>query len=129
MTDTITSVSEGDYATENRIGDHEIDVDSAERTGPNPTATLLAAYASCYVVGLRIAARETGTPDLGRIRIDVTGERDDGGDLASIEFALEIEANLPAATRETILDRALETCHVGNALRDDLQATVRPHSA
>lgn len=129
MTDTITSVSDGDYATENRIGDHEINVDSAEQTGPNPTATLLAAYASCYIVGLRIAARDTETPDLGRIRIDVTGERDDDGDLASIEFALETEANLPTITRENIVDRALETCHVGNALRDDLQATVRTQSA
>lgn len=124
MPDSVTSISQSGYATENRFDDHTVTVDSREETGPNPTATLLGAYASCYVVGLRIAAADRGYPDLGRIEIDVTGHRDADRELEAIEFELALEADIPHDDAQAIADRALETCHVGTALRDDLAADV-----
>ena len=124
MSDRVTSISRGGYATENLIGDHEIAIDSSEEVGPKPVETLLAAYASCFVVGLRIAARDRGYVDLGRIAIEVTGERDGSGDLTAIEFELQIERNLDREDRQAIVERALDSCHVGAALRSELQADV-----
>lgn len=124
MADTVTSVSTSGYATHNSIGEHEISIDSRERDGPNPTATLLAAYASCFVVGLKIAGKDRGIADLGEIEIAVTGRRDETGNLEAIEFELAMEASMDPSERTAVVDRALETCHVGNALRDDLEASV-----
>ena len=125
MADFVTSVSTSGYATENQLGDHTISVDSEEAAGPNPTGTLLAAYASCFIVGLRISGNYQGLQDLGEVRVEVTGERDEDGDLAGVEFALDIEAEVEGDVREAIVERALDTCHVGNALREDLRADVR----
>lgn len=124
MTETVTTVSEEGYSSRNTIGDHELPIDATEEVGPNPTATLLSAYASCFVVGLRIAGRERGVSDLGEIAIEVTGYRDEDDELDSVEFDLEVEASLDREDRDEIVDRALQTCHVGAALRPALEATV-----
>lgn len=124
MTETVTTVSDEGYSSRNTIGDHELLIDATEEVGPNPTETLLSAYASCFVVGLRIAGRERGVSDLGQITIEVTGYRDENDELESISFDLKVEASLDREDRDGIVDRALQTCHVGTALRPSLEATV-----
>ncbi|MFB6113642.1 MAG: OsmC family protein [Halodesulfurarchaeum sp.] len=124
MPDTVDAVSKAGYSTRNSIGEHEIQVDSREEDGPNPTATLLAAYASCFVVGLRIAARDRGQSGLGTIEISVTGHRDANRNLEDIEFEVSIETEMSRADRSAIVDRAIESCHVGNALSDSLSPSI-----
>ncbi|MFB6266670.1 MAG: OsmC family protein [Halodesulfurarchaeum sp.] len=127
MPDTVSSISRAGFATENHIGEHTITVDSREERGPNPTATLLASYASCFVVGLRIAASEEGFDDLGTVQIDVTGTRDDSNDLDGVAFDLAIEHYPGDEAADEVVDRALRTCHVGTALREELEADVTVH--
>jgi uncharacterized OsmC-like protein len=119
-----TTTSTSGFRTTTHIGDSELTIDAEAETEPSPTETLLASYASCYTVALRIGAQQRDAGDLGRIDIDAEADRDDEGDLEAVRFAVAVEADLGDETREEIVERANALCHVHDALREELHAEV-----
>lgn len=125
MTDLhVTSVSREGYATTSRVGDFKLTVDATDETGPNPNAVLMADYASCYVPAFRVAARQRGHDDLGRIEIDVEGDLNEDDDLDAIRFHIRVEADVSDDEWDGIVARAAEICHVHSALREALHADI-----
>lgn len=123
MLESTTTSQEG-YIADNRIDGFNLTIDSGTEDGPSPTGTLLASYASCYVVALRIGAQQRGVDDLGRVDLDAEADRDDDGDLEAIRFAITVGADLNEETLAAAVERADDLCHVHAALREDLRAEV-----
>lgn len=123
MLESATTSEEG-YVADNRVQGFDLTIDASTEEGPSPTGTLLASYASCYVVALRIGAQQRGVDDLGRVDIDAEADRDDDGDLEATRFTIAVEADLDDETLAAIVERADELCHVHAALREDLRAEV-----
>ncbi|GGL22488.1 hypothetical protein GCM10009037_02390 [Halarchaeum grantii] len=125
MTDLeVTSVSEAGYVTKSRVGDFQLTVDATDEAGPNPNGVLLADYASCYVPALRVAAKQRGHDDLGRVEIDVEGDLDADDDLEAIRFHVRVEAAIEDDDLAEITERGTEICHVHSALREGLHAEI-----
>jgi organic hydroperoxide reductase OsmC/OhrA len=121
--ETVTVSDEG-FACTNQIGGFEFTVDATDEEGPNPNATLVATYASCFLPAFRVGGQQRGHDDLGRVQIDADADLDEDDDLASIAFTIHVAADLDDETLEELVDRATEICHVHAALRDDLAAEV-----
>jgi organic hydroperoxide reductase OsmC/OhrA len=121
--ETITVSDEG-FACVNQVGDFEFTVDATDEEGPNPNATLVATYASCFLPAFRVGGQQRGHDDLGKIQIDASADLDDDDDLAAIHFAIHVGADLDGETLDEIVERAEDICHVHAALRDDLAAEV-----
>lgn len=119
-----TTASEDGTGIDNRVDGFDLTIDTATEAGPSPTGSLLVSYASCYVVALRIGARQRGVDDLGRVDIDAEADRDDDGDLTAIRFAIAVEGDLDDETLAAAVERANDLCHVHAALREDLRADV-----
>jgi uncharacterized OsmC-like protein len=119
-----TTTSMDGYRTETRIDGETVTIDAGTETGPRPTEALLASYASCYTVALRIGAQQRDAGDLGRVEIDAEADRDTDNDLEAIRFAVAVESDLDDETLGVIVDRANALCHVHNALREGLHADV-----
>lgn len=118
-----TTTSEG-YMADNHVDGFDLTIDSNTEEGPSPTGTLLASYASCYVVALRIGAQQRGVENLGRVDLDAEADRDSDGDLEAIRFAITVGVDLDEETLGGIVERADDLCHVHAALREDLRAKV-----
>ncbi|MDL0134377.1 OsmC family protein [Halobacterium salinarum] len=123
MTIEVTSTSADGYTTQSRIGDFELTIDATDEDGPNPNATLLADYASCFIPAFRVGGQKEGFDDLGRIDIDVEGDIDDDDDLSAIRFHLLVEEDLDDEF-DAVVDRAEDICHVHAALREELHAEI-----
>ena len=119
-----TSTSEEGFVTHSRIGDFELTIDATSEEGPEPNATLLADYASCYIPAFRVGGQQRGHDDLGRIEIDVEGDLDDDDDLTAIRFEMRVEADLDEDTLDEIVARGEDICHVHSALREELHADI-----
>ncbi|QKG94009.1 OsmC family peroxiredoxin [Halorubrum sp. SS7] len=125
MADIETStVSEEGYASTSQVGEFDLQIDATDETGPNPNATLVATYASCYLPALRVGGSQRGEEDLGKIQIDASADLDDDDDLESIAFDVHVEADLDDETAADIAERAEGICHVHSALREGLHADV-----
>ena len=124
MTIEVTSTSEEGYVTRSRVGEFELTVDATSEEGPEPNATLLADYASCFVPALRVGADKEGIEDLGRVDVDVEGDVDGNDDLTAIRFHLLVEEKLDDGQFDAIVERAEDICHVHTALREELHADV-----
>lgn len=122
----VHSVSEEGYSTENEVRGFESTVDATGESAPDTLEALLAAYASCYVPALRVGAEQRQAGDLGRIEIDSTGELNDDDKLASVAFEIRTEGDV-GEKGDAIAERAHELCKVGDALRDELEASVEIH--
>ncbi|CQH55556.1 OsmC domain protein [Halobacterium hubeiense] len=120
----VTSTSEEGYVTRSRVGDFELTIDATDEEGPNPNATLLADYASCFVPAFRVGGQKEGFDDLGRIDVDVEGDVDDDDDLEAIRFHLLVEEDLDDDEFDAIVERAEDICHVHSALREGLHAEI-----
>ena len=125
MADIETStVSESGYASTSQVGEFDLQIDATDETGPNPNATLVAPYASCYLPAFRVGGSQRGEEELGTIQIDASAELDDDDDLESIAFDVHVEADLDDETAADIAERAEGICHVHSALREGLYADV-----
>ncbi|OTF13393.1 OsmC family protein [Halorubrum sp. SD612] len=125
MADIETStVSESGYASTSQVGEFDLQIDATDETGPNPNATLVATYASCYLPAFRVGGSQRGEEELGQIQIDASAELDDDDDLESIAFDVHVEADLDDETAADIAERAEGICHVHSALREELNADV-----
>ncbi|WP_096592712.1 OsmC family protein [Halorubrum ezzemoulense] len=125
MADIETStVSESGYASTSQVGEFDLQIDATDETGPNPNATLVATYASCYLPAFRVGGSQRGEEELGQIQIDASAELDDHDDLESIAFDVHVEADLDDETAADIAERAEGICHVHSALRAELNADV-----
>src|SRR6056297_4266096 len=101
MSDIETStVSEEGYACTSQVGDFDLQIDATDETGPNPNATLVATYASCFLPAFRVGGQQRGHDDLGKVQIDASADLDDDDDLASIHFAIHVAADLDDETFE-----------------------------
>lgn len=129
MSDIQTStVSEEGYACTSQVGDFDLQIDATDETGPNPNATLVATYASCYLPAFRVGGSQRGEEELGTIQIDASAELDDDDDLAAVAFDVHVEADLDDETASDIAERAEGICHVHAALREELRADVTVHA-
>ena len=125
MADIETStVSESGYASTSQVGEFDLQIDATDETGPNPNATLVATYASCYLPAFRVGGSQRGEEELGTIQIDASAELDDDDDLESIAFDVHVEADLDDETAADIAERDEGICHVHSALREGLYADV-----
>ncbi|WP_396612878.1 OsmC family protein [Haloferax sp. S1W] len=125
MSDIQTStVSEDGFASTSRVGDFALQIDARNEHGPNPNATLVATYASCFLPALRVGAKKTGVGDLGKVRIDADATLNGGRDLTSVSFDVYVEAALTDDERAEVMTLAEDICHVHTALRDGLHADV-----
>ncbi|WP_411963208.1 OsmC family protein [Haloferax sp. YSMS24] len=125
MPDIQTStVSDEGFATTSQVGSYALDIDATNERGPNPNATLVATYASCFLPAFRVGGQKTGHDDLGKIQIDADAELTEGDDLSEIRFDVYVEADLSDEEFAEITALAEDICHVHDALRDDLQANV-----
>ncbi|MEZ3164207.1 OsmC family protein [Halorubrum sp. RMP-47] len=125
MADIETStVSEAGYASTSQVGEFDLQIDATDETGPNPNATLVATYASCYLPAFRVGGSQRGEEELGQIQIDASAELDDDDDLESIAFDVHVEAELDDETAADIAERAEGICHVHSALREGLYADI-----
>ena len=119
---TTTSKKGGRTVTE--IGNSKLTIDAGADTEPSPTETLLASYAACYTVALRIGAQQRNVDDLGHIKIDAEADRDADNDLDAVRFVVAVESDLDDEMLAAIVERANALCHVHDALRDELHANV-----
>ena len=125
MPDIETStVSESGYASTSQVGEFDLQIDATDETGPNPNATLVATYASCYLPAFRVGGSQRGEEELGTVQIDASADLDDDDDLEAIAFDVHVEADLDDETAADIAERAEGICHVHSALRDDLHADI-----
>jgi len=123
MTIEVTSTSEEGYTTRSRVGDFELTIDATDEDGPNPNATLLADYASCFIPAFRVGANKEGFDDIGVVEIDASADLDEGDDLEYIEFEMRVEESLGDSLQD-VVDRAEDICHVHAALREELRAEI-----
>ncbi|WP_423747193.1 OsmC family protein (plasmid) [Haladaptatus sp. SPP-AMP-3] len=126
MLESTTTSTDG-YRTVSRIQGSELAIDARTEDDPSPTDTLLASYASCYTVALRIGARQRDIDGLGRIEIDTEADRDDENDLEAVRFTVTVETDAPDETLRAVVDRANDLCHVHDAIREELRADVSIH--
>ncbi|HMB50307.1 OsmC family protein [Natronoarchaeum rubrum] len=123
MAKEVHSTSTEGYSTTNQIRDFETTVDATGEEAPDTLEALLAAYSSCYVPALRVAAEQRDVGDLGEISIDVTGELNDDDKLESVAFDVETEADV-GDKADDVIERANELCKVHDALKESLGAEV-----
>jgi uncharacterized OsmC-like protein len=124
MTDIIIdSTSEDGFTTSSIVGDFELTVDATGEDGPDPNATLVATYVSCFVPALRVGAHPRDHDDLGRVEVEAEADLDDDDDLSAIRFHLKVAADLGDEVDE-IVERAEDICHVHSALREGLRAEI-----
>jgi organic hydroperoxide reductase OsmC/OhrA len=123
MAKEVHSTSTEGYSTTNQIRDFETTVDATGEEAPDTLESLLAAYTSCYVPALRVAAEQRDVGDLGEITIDATGELNDDDKLESIAFEIETEAGV-GDKGDQVIERANELCKVHDALKESLYAEI-----
>ncbi|RRJ31439.1 OsmC family protein [Halocatena pleomorpha] len=119
-----TTTSKNGYETVTRLNNTDLIIDAGSETEPSPTETLLASYAACYTVALRIGTQQQDVDTLGRVEINAEADRDTENDLEAIRFAVAVESDLDAETLAAIVERANDLCHVHDALRKELHADV-----
>lgn len=119
-----TTTSVDGYRTVTQSEGGTLTIDARTETHPSPTETLLASYASCSTVALRIGAQQEDADDLGHVEIEAEADRDADNDLEAVRFTVAVESNLDEKTLEAIVERANALCHVHDALREELHADV-----
>ncbi len=119
----VSSTSEEGFVTRSRVGGFELTVDATDEEGPNPNATLVADYASCYIPAFRVGAQQRDYDDLGKIEIDAEADLDDDDDLSAIRFDIRVEADI-AGDEDELVERGEDICHVHAALREELHADI-----
>ena len=124
MAKEVHSTSTEGYSTTSQIRDFETTIDATGEDAPDTLEALLAAYSSCYVPALRVAAEQRDVGDLGEISIDVTGELNDDDKLESVAFDIETDAEMDDDKAEQVIDRANALCKVHDALKDSLKAEM-----
>lgn len=62
-----TTTSVDGYRTVTQSDSGTLTIDARTETHPSPTETLLASYASCYTVALRISTQQQDADNLGHI--------------------------------------------------------------
>lgn len=124
MAKEVVTTSEEGSSSVSSVRDFELEIDAAGEETPDTVETLLADYAACYVPALRVGGRQRGVDDLGRIENTVTGEVNDDGKLTSVEFDVEVEADVDDETAQRVVERADELCKVHDALKESLHADV-----
>ncbi|WP_135828364.1 OsmC family protein [Halorussus halobius] len=128
MSKNVTTVSEEGYASDNEIRDFDLTIDATGEEGPDTLEALLAAYGSCYVPALRVAAEQRDVGDLGRVEIDVNGDLNDDDKLAAVQFSVRTDADLDGEQADDVVARANELCKVHDALKADLEADITVES-
>ena len=124
MPKEVTTTSEEGFVMHNSMGDYESTIDATGEDGPDTLESLLAAYASCYVPALRVAAEQRDAGDLGHIEIVATGELNDDDKLAAISFDISTDADLDDDQADAVVDRANALCKVHDAMKESLHADV-----
>ncbi|MFC7057601.1 OsmC family protein [Halovenus salina] len=119
----ITSTCEEGYTTNSVVGNFDLVIDATGEDGPDPNATLVADYASCFIPAFRVGANKEGFDDIGTVQIESSAELDDGDDLESISFEVHVEADLGDSV-DDVVARAEDICHVHSALREGLHADI-----
>ncbi len=122
MAKTVTTISVEGFSATNDIREFELELDATGEAGVDTLEALLAAYGSCYVPALRVGGQQRGKQELGQIAIDVTGELSQDDKLASVQFDIQVEADIDAETGDQIVERAFELCKVHDALKSELHA-------
>lgn len=128
MSKNVTTVSEEGYASDNEIRDFDLTIDATGEEGPDTLEALLAAYGSCYVPALRVAAEQRDVGDLGRVEIDVNGDLNDDDKLAAVQFSIRTDADLDDEQADDVVARANELCKVHDALKAELKADIAVES-
>lgn len=126
MLESTTTSAEG-YRTVSEIDGGELTIDAHTETDLSPTETLLASYAACYTVALRIGVEQRNVDGLGRVEIDAEADHDDENDLEAIRFAVDVETDSSDETLQAVVSRANDLCHVHDAIRMELHADVDIH--
>ncbi|SDJ44216.1 Organic hydroperoxide reductase OsmC/OhrA [Halovenus aranensis] len=119
----VTSTCKESYTTESVVGNFDLVIDATGEDGPDPNATLVADYASCFIPAFRVGANKEGFEDLGTVQVESSAELDDGDDLTSISFEIHVEADLGDSV-DDVVARAEDICHVHSALREGLHADI-----
>jgi organic hydroperoxide reductase OsmC/OhrA len=119
----VTSTCKEGYTTESVVGNFDLVIDATGEDGPDPNATLVADYASCFIPAFRVGANKEGFEDLGTVQVESSAELDDGDDLTSISFEIHVEADLGDSV-DDVVARAEDICHVHSALREGLHADI-----
>lgn len=128
MVKEVTTISEEGYKAENQVREFEVTIDSTGEEAPDTLESLLAAYGSCYVPAIRVAAEQRGVGDLGRIEIDVTGDTNDDDKLDAIQFAIKTETTIEDDKADQVIERANELCKVHDAVKQQLKADMTVES-
>ncbi|MFB6283015.1 MAG: OsmC family protein [Halobacteria archaeon] len=124
MVDVDTNCEEG-FESINDVREFTTVIDATGEESPDTLETLVASYASCYVPALRVGGEQRGAGELGEVNIQASAELDDDDKLESIEFDLEVEADVDDDKLEEVVERANELCKVHDALKEDLEADVK----
>lgn len=120
----VTTVSEEGYTCRTQLDGLELVIDAAGEDGPTSNEVLLADYASCFIPALRVAGRQRGIEDLGRVEVDVEGDLTEDDDLEAIRFHIRTGASVDEGTMAAVLERAEDICHIQAVLREDVQAAI-----
>lgn len=118
------TVNESHYHSLSRVGNFELSIDATSEEGPTPNEVLVADYASCFTFACRAGAQRQLDIDLGMVETTAEAELDESDDLSSVQFRLEVEADLTEDEISQIIDIGKSICHVHNAVRDDLLTGV-----
>ncbi|MFW6449120.1 MAG: OsmC family protein [Halobacteriota archaeon] len=129
MPATVTTVSEGGFASTSTVREFTVDIDPRGEDAPDTVESLLAAYAACFVPALRVTANQEDLGSLGRVQIDVEGDLDDDGKLEASRFDIALEADLDDDQRERLIAGARSLCKVHATLREPLKAAVSVNGA
>lgn len=124
MPANVTTTSNEGFASSSTIRDFHVEIDPRGEAAPDTIESLLAAYAACYVPALRVTADRRELGELGAVTIEVVGDLDDNGKLDGVTFDVDLEADLGADERETLIEGANALCKVHAALRESLRASV-----
>jgi uncharacterized OsmC-like protein len=119
-----TTVNEETFHALSRAGDFELSIDAMGSEGPTPNEVLVSDYASCFASACRAGAQRQMDLDLGKIEIEAEADLDEDDDLASIDFHMDVEADLDDDQIEEVLGLGGEICHVHAAMREELYADV-----
>ncbi|MGA9402364.1 OsmC family protein [Haladaptatus sp.] len=89
-----TTTSVDGYRTVSHIEESDLAIDPNTDTDPSLTETLLASYAACYTVALRIGAQQRNVDGLGRVEIDAEADRDRENDLEAVREELHADVSI-----------------------------------
>lgn len=118
----------GGYESRVTARRHEIPVDEPEYAGGNdagmmPTEVFCASIASCFCLALGHVARKRGR-ELPGLEVTARAERA-GTELRYGRIVVEVEADVPRAELESLIEPARRVCWVSNTLAAGTELSYR----